>query len=656
MAIAMITEDKKTMALKKQLACGIAGALMTISATTFSQELLVNFRDTDIKEVIGFVSEITGKTIVVDPMVKGRVMVVSEDALSPDELYELFLSVLDVHNFVAIESGGIVRVVPKNETRTASIPVTVAGRGGKNDSWSAALVTQVIPVTNVSAVQLLPVLRPLVPQESHLAAYEPSNSIVITDTAANAERIRQLVAAFDNNALGESEVIPLRHAGAEAMAELVKKVLLGDGENTKGLKVANVVADSRANRLLVSGDLLSRKRVRQLVQRLDSPVMAESSSRVLVLQYADAKSIATALQNIASQLGGEGTTKVDVDEQTNSLMLSGEPSALSTLTSLASQLDTPRTQVLVEAIIVELQEGAEKELGVQWLFANTDSGVYGSSANSGSQANIGAITGGIVGDGSGDPDVPGLGQALSSVNGQTIGIGGISGDVNFNVLINALQDNTGANILSTPSVMTVDNREASISVGQNVPFVTGSYTSQGSGSNPNNPFQTIQREEVGIKLTVTPRVNDQDRIMLDIEQEVSSLSGTASVDASDIITNTRNIATQIMANNGEIVVLGGLIQDDVQSYEQKVPLLGDIPIMGHLFRSEGNRVVKTNLVVFIRATILDEPGKVRDASMHRYEDIRNSQLDLPPLTPQFLDKQKQPVITDAPANPLVERD
>jgi len=640
------------MVFKRKLVGALAAAMMLHSVQAVSQELLVNFRDTDIKEVVGFVSEVTGKTFVVDPMVKGRVMVVAEKPVSPVELYQLFLSVLDVHNFVAVENNGIVKIVPKNETRTASVPVSV----NRNSNNSGEIVTQVIPVYNVSAVQLLPVLRPMVPQEAHLAAYEPSNSIVITDSAANALRIRQLISAFDGNAIGESEVIMLRHAGAEAMADLVQKTLVGESDN-KGLKVANVVADSRANRLLVTGDLVSRKRVRELVRRLDTEIMAKSSSRVVELQYANAKEIATALSEIASKMGGGETSNASVvaDEGLNAIMLSGDPSVISSLKSLAKELDVPRAQVLVEAIIVELQDTAAKELGVQWLFANQKSGVYGSSARPGSDSSIGEVSAAVAGDGTNSsPDIPALGAALSAVNGQTLGIGGVSGDINFNVLINALQEQNGANILSTPSVMTLDNREATISVGQEVPFVTGSYTSQGSGSNPSNPFQTINREEVGITLTVTPRVNDDDRVLLDIIQEVSSISGQASVNAADIITNNREITTQVVANNGEVIVLGGLIQDDVQQVTQKVPVLGSIPILGRLFKNENNRAVKTNLVVFIRATVLDDPIDVRKASMNRYEAIRDKQLSLPDISPRYGDDIEQPVVTDQPVHPLVD--
>jgi len=637
------------MFIKRKLVHGLAAAMLLHSAHSLSQELLVNFRDTDLKEVVSFVSEVTGKTFVVDPMVKGRVMVVAEKPVSPDELYQLFLSVLEVHNFVALENDGIVKIVPRNETRTASVPVSVS----RNTKSSGDIITQVIPVYNVSAVQLLPVLRPMVRQEAHLAAYEPSNSIVITDSAANAQRIRQLVSAFDGNAIGESEVIMLRHAGAEAMAELVRKTLVGDSDN-KGLKVANVVADSRANRLLVTGDLVSRKRVRELVRRLDTDIMARSSSNVVELQYADAKEVAAALSEIATKMGGENSTaSVVSSESLNAIMLSGDPSTITSLKSLASELDVPRSQVLVEAIIVELQDTAAKELGVQWLFANQKSGVYGSSARPGADSSIGAVTGAVVND-TNNPDVAALGAALSSVSGQTLGIGGVSGDISFNVLINALQEQNGANILSTPSVLTLDNREATISVGQEVPFVTGSYTSQGSGSNPSNPFQTINREEVGITLTVTPRVNDDDRVLLDILQEVSSISGQASVDASDIITNNREITTQVIANNGEVVVLGGLIQDDVQQVTQKVPVLGSIPLLGRLFRNENNRAVKTNLVVFIRATVLDDPIDVRKASMNRYEEIRDKQLGLPEISPKYGDDIEQPVVTDQPVHPLVD--
>lgn len=609
-----------------------------------AQELTVNFRDTDLKEVISFVSDVTGKTIIVDPLVSGRVMVMSEDPLTPDELYNLFLAVLDVHNFVAVETAGVVRILPKADTRTSSVAVS---QPQSSDANSSALVTQVITVNNVSATQLLPVLRPMVPPESHLAAYEPSNSIVITDTAANASRIRQLVEAFDASVTEGSDVINLQHASAESMAALITTTLLGDAQN-QGIKIANVTPDARANRLLITGDPMSRQRIRELVVSLDTPVMSENNNRVIYLDYANAEEVSRVLRELASQGGSGDTTTasqttINFDAQTNALIMVGDPTRLTMLADIAERLDVERSQVLVEAIIVEIQDTAGKELGVQWLFADTDNGGYGSSAVQSSDANVGAITAAAIGQG-GTPDIPGLGAALSAVEGQTLGIAGINGSFNFNVLINLLQEQEGANILSTPSVLTTDNRQAEINVGQNVPFVTGSYTGQGGSTNPQSPFQTISREDVGIGLIVTPRVNRGDKIVLDIEQTVSSLSGNAGVNASDIITNERTIKTQVVANNGGLVVLGGLIKDDLQQYEQKVPVLGDIPLLGSLFTSTGNRNVKTNLLVFIRATVIETDDQLRALSEQRYEAIRGVQEQRDEPSPQFLDPIENPVI------------
>ncbi|WP_298636193.1 type II secretion system secretin GspD [uncultured Umboniibacter sp.] len=632
------------MRFKRHFQGCLAGLLLAPNFTIAQeQELTVNFRDTDLKEVISFVADVTGKTIIVDPLVNGRVMVVSEQPLDADDLYELFLSVLEVHNFVAIENNGVVRVLPKAETRMSSVPLS---NSQSSDAQSARLVTQVIKVNNVSATQLLPVLRPMVPPEAHLAAYDPSNSIVITDSAANAARIRDLIEAFDRSVLDSSEVINLTHANAQTMADLVQSALLGD-ESNAGVKIANVTADARANRLLVTGDPMARQRVRELVAQLDTAVMAESNSRVIYLEYALAADVATSVRGV---VGGAGESngraiKIEPDEQTNALILTGEPTELATLEDIIKRLDVERSQVLVEAIIVELQDTAGKELGVQWLFADTDNGVYGSSATPGSDASIGNVTAAAIGD-SGTPDIPALGAALSAIEGQTLGFSGINGTFNFNVLINALQEENGANILSTPSVLTMDNREAIINVGQNVPFVTGSYTSQGSSSNPDSPFQTIEREDVGIKLTVTPRVNGDNRIVLDILQEVSSLSGNTGVDASDLITNTRDITTQVIADNGGVVVLGGLIQDDLQQYEQKVPFLGDIPLLGRLFRSNGNRLVKTNLLVFIRATVIENSSQLQQTTEGKYEYIRERQHEMPNADPTFLDDMAQPVLPE----------
>jgi len=462
---------ESTTSFKRKATAMLLSATMALAPVpaAMSQELTVNFRDTDLKEVISFVSDVTGKTIIVDPLVTGRVMVLSEEPLSPDELYNLFLAVLDVHNYVAVESGNVVRIVPKADTRTSSVAVSTASAA---DQTSSALVTQVITVNNVSATQLLPVLRPMVPPESHLAAYEPSNSIVITDTAANAARIRQLVEAFDASATDGSDVIELQHASAVSMAELVQTTLLGDSQN-QGLKIANVTPDSRANRLLVTGDPMSRQRIRELVQSLDTPVMSENNNRVIYLDYANAEDVSSVLSDLAAQTGGgaettagQGTT-INFDIQTNSLVMVGDPTRLAMLADIAERLDVERAQVLVEAIIVEIQDTTGKELGVQWLFADTNEGAYGSSATPGSDANIGAVTAATIGQG-GTPDLAGLGAALANIEGQTLGVSGVNGSFNFSVLLNLLQEQAGANILSTPSVLTTDNREASINVGQNV--------------------------------------------------------------------------------------------------------------------------------------------------------------------------------------------
>jgi len=625
------------MSLKTRLTSCAAAIMMTVASSqvAHSQSLQVNFRDTDIREVINFVSGVTEKTIIVDPLVNGRVMVVSDKPIDADELYNLFLSVLEVHNYIAVENNGVVRVIPKSKSRSTAVMV----EDGITEN-NAALTTQVIPVGNVSATQLLAVLRPLVPPESHIAAYEPSNSVVITDTAANVSRIRDLIQRFDDAAVESSEVVTLKYANAQVMEKLVRSAIVGETP-VPGMKMANVVADTRTNSLLVTGDPLARDRVKSLIARLDTESGAEAGNRVIYLDYADAAEVAEALVAIAPKAGEGATVTVHGDNETNSVVISGDPTQISTLTSIAKQLDVEREQVLVEAIIVELSDTAGKELGVQWLFANTGSGSFGSSANGNN--NIGGVIGDAV-DSSGNFSVSDLGAGLAAVNGQTLGIAGVTGNLNFSVLINALQDVSGANVLSTPSVMTMDNREATIESGQEVPIVTGSYTSQGNASNPGNPFQTIDRKDVGVMLKVTPRISAGDKIVLDIEQEVSSIA--QDVAASDVVTNNRNIQTQVVADDGAVVVLGGLIKEDLQQYEQKVPLLGDIPLLGRLFRSNTSKLVKSNLVVFIRATKLANSADIEAITKRQYELARKDQVAMPDLDPTFLDDREKPELKE----------
>lgn len=618
--------------------CALSCSPIALSEQTWT----VNFKETDIHELIRFVAKTTDRTIIIDPKVKGRVNVISSKPVNREELYQLFLSILEVQGFTAVQSGGVVRVVPGKDARTSPVPVSSSAIDEADTS--SEVITQVIQLENISAAKLIPVLRPLAPQQAHMAAYAPSNAIIISDTRANIARIRAVINSIDQSALEKTDVIKLEHASAEDVVQMLQQLQKSDAAKGKAdNKSLTLVADSRTNSVLVNGDELSRQRVHAMIRYLDTPLTQSGNVRVVYLQYGDAKDIAATLtkvvQNIekmsskspqakgASSRGGGAS--IEADEDTNALIIIADADDMQSIMSVVDRLDIRRAQVLIEAIIVEMQDVDGRSLGLQWLFLN-DNGVYGSSSTG--DGSLGAFGSAISdSDGEGNNDQLGLVSVLAGTAGQLLGVGQVDDNLSFNVVINALNNDVNANILSTPSLLTMDNQEASIVVGQNIPIVTGSYSSTGDGSSPNNPFQTIERENVGISLVVTPHINDGDSLVLEIVQEVSSLTGAAEeVNASDLITNERRIETKVLAENGQTIVLGGLIKDEVQSVQQKIPLLGDIPWLGRLFRNDSTKVTKTHLMVFIRSTIIRSSQALNGATAEKYKyiyDIQQAKID-----------------------------
>jgi len=640
--------------------CLAALLLALVAGTVSAQDFTVNLKDTDIQELITFVAEVTDTTIVVDPGVKGKVRVVSNKPIARAELYDLFLSILDVHGFTAVRSGNVVRVIQSKDARSASLPVDRENASRVSDEY----VTQVIRLENISASKLIPVLRPLVPQQAHMAAYAPSNAIIMSDTAANIRRITEIIQRMDTSATQETDVVPLKHAVAADVVSMLEKLNRPDqGSEGPELEVL-LVPDTRTNSVLVTGDELQRARINALIAYLDTPLEQTGNVRVVYLEYADAQAVAEVLSRVMQNLsqgsrsspgdagaaaGRRSGTSIEADQDTNSLIITAEPDQMAAIQAVIRRLDLRRAQVLVEAIIVEMEINDGADLGLQWLFAN-DAGVFGSNVDT-SDPRARRIAGAIVPPGgqdgapqTGDFNVGDLAAALAQSSGLSLGWGSVDDDLSMTVILNALESQTNANILSTPSLLTLDNQEAYITVGQNVPFVTGSFTNTGAGGDgAQNPFQTIQRENVGITLTVKPHVNDGDAVVLDIEQEVSSLTG---LEATDLITNERKIQTKVLARDGRIVVLGGLIKDDVQDRSQKVPLLGDIPLLGRLFRNESAQVIKTNLLIFIRPTIIRDDGRMNEATGEKYRYIRDQQMQRRERGLLRLDDSKIPVLPE----------
>ena len=621
-----------------------------------AQEYTVNLKDTEIQEFIQFVADVTGTTIVVDPSVKGKVKVISSKPVSRSELYDLFLSILDVHGYTAVRSGNVIRIIQNKDARSSPVEVLEDGDELYNDEY----VTQVIRLENVSAAKLIPVLRPLVPQQAHMAAYAPSNAIIISDIRSNINRILEVIDRMDQSAVRTTEVIKLRYAVAEDVVQMLQTLeKKNKGEGAEADEEVTLVADKRTNSVVVTADELNGQRIKDLVNYLDTPLEQSGNVKVIYLEYANAKEVAEVLtrvmQNI-TRLDESGDRKrssnsnstIEADDGTNALIITADADEMAALEAVIARLDIRRAQVLVEAIIVEMELSEGQELGLQWLFAN-DSGAFGSniSTSTAQQSRNAAIAGSILGENGVNEDinVGTLAGTLSQVPGTTLGWGAVDSKLSMAVILNALETQGNANILSTPSLLTLDNEEAYITVGQNVPFVTGSYSNTGGANTVQNPFQTIERENVGITLKVTPQVNEGDSVVLDIVQEVSSISQQL-LAAADVITNERKIETKVLASDGDVVVLGGLVKEDVQDSQQGVPILQDIPLLGRLFRNDIVSVTKSNLLVFIRPTIVRDQSALRGATAEKYRYIQEQQMERRARGLMFLDDGNLPLLPD----------
>ena len=641
-----------TALLKNSLRAIAVTAALSLSAGSAAQEYTVNLKDTDIQEFIKFVADVTGTTMVVDPNVKGKVRVISSKPVSQAELYDLFLSILDVQGYTAVRSGQVIRIVPSKDARSSPVPIMEDQAAVGNDEY----VTQVIRLDNISAAKLIPVLRPLVPQQAHMAAYAPSNAIIISDIRSNIGRIVDIIERMDRSAIQTTEIIRLKYGVAEDVVSMLNTLEKSrQGEGAEADKEAVLVADKRTNSVVVTADELSVDRIRKLVAYLDTPLEQSGNVRVIYLEYADATTIAEVLtrvmQNISrleeggsNKRAGNGESTIEADEGTNSLIITADTDEMAALEAVIARLDIRRAQVLIEAIIVEVRVSEGQELGLQWLFAD-DNGAYGSNitTNDARRNNLSQLGGALVpDDGSENIGTREVAASLATIPGTTLGWGVVDESLTMTVILNALESQGNSNILSTPSLLTLDNEEAFITVGQQVPFVTGSYTNTGAANGASNPFQTIERQSVGVTLKVTPQINEGDAIVMDIVQEVSSLS--PALIASDIITNERKIETMVLANDGNIVVLGGLVEDKVTDTSEGVPGLSSIPLLGRLFRSDSVEVTKQNLLVFIRPTIIRNDEDLSGATAEKYRFIRDQQMERRERGLMFLDDGNLPVL------------
>lgn len=593
----------------------------------------------DIIKLIQTVAAATGKTMVIDPSVKGKVKIMTNhNELTKDELYELFRTVLEISNYTVVEVGDVTRVIPLKDARTSPLG-DAAGRQG-----NAEFVTDVIQLENIAATKVLTILRPLVAQHASISAHDTSNSIVLTDTLANISRIRQLIKKIDTAAVPTTEVVQLRYAEADSLVATLTKIGATDKAAAGLSNKLQLVADARNNAILISGEDLQRERTKALIARLDRPQAQTGNVRVVYLEYADAVQVAETLtkvvQNMSKLTVGsepkEAGATVEADEATNALLITAAGDSLNSLLAVVDRLDIRRAQVLVEAIIVDLSVTDNESFGVEWLFSNAENGVFGGSINSGSVTNASSVL-------DSSSSITDIATGIVNVGQNSLGIAGTSGDDNFLGLLTALVSSSKANILSTPSLMTLDNNEATISSGRNVPFTTGSFATAAGDSV--NPFTTTTREDVGIILTVTPQVNEGDKVLLNISQEVSDI-GEQVAGTSDFITTKSTIDTQILARDGEIVVLGGLMRESVTDGENKVPILGSIPILGHLFKFQEAAISKTNLMIFLRAKIIRDDEEMYGATAEKYKIIREAQIEQRKLGLALMDDGLLPVLPE----------
>ena len=617
----------------------------SLSMSVAAVEYAANFKGTDINEFINIVGKNLNKTIIIDPNVRGKVNVRSYELMDESLYYQFFLNVLEVYGYSAVEmDNNIIKIEKSSDAKKSNVPLITTD----SDAAGDMMITRVVRVKNVSVQELGPLVRQFSDQKDggHVANFNAANVMMLTGHAASVNRLVEIIRSVDQAGDKRVDIVKLKYATADDVVSVVDNIYKDSGKGSvPEFLIPKVVADGRTNSVIVSGEGQARTRAIELIKRLDGELESQGNTKVFYLNYAKAEDLVKVLQGVSKSLAEDtqgGATKsrssnrndtsIEAHPDSNSLVITAQPDTMRSLESVIERLDIRRAQVLVEAIIIEVMEGDGVNFGLQWIseqggmlqFNNGTTVPVGSLAVAAEQARDKTVTKNIIGTESGtvtkydettEGDYGPLASLLGGINGLAMGV--IKND--WGAIVQAVSTDTNSNILATPSITTMDNEEASILVGQEVPIITGSQT----GSNNTNPFQTVERQEVGIKLKVTPQINDGSAVQLTIEQEVSSVSGATAV---DISVNKRAIKTTVMADDGGMVVLGGLIDEDVQESVSKVPLLGDIPILGHLFKSTNTTKRKRNLIVFIRPTIIRDGVSMNKLSFSKYNFIRGEQF------------------------------
>ncbi len=577
----------------------------------------INLKNADIREFTTQVSAITGKSFIIDPRIKGNVTVISSTAMDADAIYELFLSVLRVHGYAAVPAGRVVKIVQQTLAKQSGNPLDAA-----NNIDSEELITKVIPVRNTPSAELVKILRPMIPQYGHLAGLTEPNALIISDHASNIARLMEMVKDIDVADTKTTRIIQLKEAWVEDMVALLEKLAPEQiGKGAKGPNLVTIVASERTNSLVLKGEAATLKKIEELIQQLDVPANRAGTIQVVRLAHSDAEQLAEILKNLVSDENEDNKgnqnvkTSIHADASLNALVIRANPTTMNELKDIIASLDVRRLQVLIEAVIMEVSTNFTRELGTELAIVDQGSSnlPIAITQPSGVLASI------LQSIATNDPSSANLGTR------PLLGGGNLdSSGTSFAFIIQAVSENSDVNLLSTPSITTMDNEEAKIVVGQNVPFRTGSTTT-GSGGTV-NPFTTIQREDVGLTLKVIPHVHDGNSIRLEIEQEVSEVDQTGTIDigndgSADLITNIRTIETTVLSENGEVVILGGLTRDKKSESERGVPLLKDIPLIGYLFKAESVRTEKQNLLVFIRSTVIASSSDMESQTTRKYDNV-----------------------------------
>lgn len=673
----MINTDTKHVRIRQKIVIFLLSALIAFfsaSHSVYSQntenndqdaeeaQVTLNLQDVDILVLINTVAEVSGKNFIVDPRVRGKVSVISGATLNSNELYDVFLSILEVNNFATVESGSVTKILPSNVIKQRPTPTLFSPTDDTND----AQITQIIQLKHAPVQDLVAIIRPLIPATSHFAPHVQSNSVIITDTAANIQRVIRIIQHIDvPDQSANVRVIYLTKAKASDMAGTLTQIIASNANPQAAAQGANtsIQAVDAINALIISASDSEFDKIQALINELDIERQLQDDINVIYLKHAKAEDLVTILNDVTGDQNAQGTVtefSVQADVATNALIVKATGNQLNVVRNVIEKLDLQRAQVYVETVIAEVSLGKAAELGVNWgaggaidTSTTTTTGTGDTATSTTTTSSIGNLV-----DSGNTNTVVGT-AAIGTLF--ELATGGLNyslldfGKYQLDAIINAIRSDTNSNILSTPTILTLNNEEAEIIVGQEVPFITGSFNNGNNNStstdsdgnvitNVANSFQTIERKDVGIKLKIKPQINDGDTIQLEVFQEISSVSATTINGQSDIITDLRSLEAVVQADDGQVIVLGGLIEDNVVETVSSVPILGKIPILGALFRSKSKSVGKTNLMVFLKPRIIRSAADLAQFSKTKYDEVRSDELQSRLVSNNFLIEDSEPPV------------